>query len=68
MLSLDVSATSSWLLSEKWLVSAALLMPSRPKLLTSWPAFLPHKKGFAGYSTRFVDPALGFALGMSQGH
>ncbi|EIN07423.1 dicarboxylic amino acid permease [Punctularia strigosozonata HHB-11173 SS5] len=26
-------------------------------------AFLPHKKGFAGYSTRFVDPALGFALG-----
>jgi amino acid transporter len=26
-------------------------------------AYLPHKKGFAGYSTRFVDPALGFALG-----
>ncbi|CAA7271742.1 unnamed protein product [Cyclocybe aegerita] len=26
-------------------------------------AFLPHKKGFAGYATRFVDPALGFALG-----
>jgi len=24
---------------------------------------LPHKKGFAGYATRFVDPALGFALG-----
>lgn len=21
--------------------------------------FLPHKKGFAGYATRFVDPALG---------
>ncbi|KAF7338336.1 AA-permease domain-containing protein [Mycena venus] len=26
-------------------------------------AYLPHSKGFAGYSTRFVDPALGFALG-----
>jgi amino acid transporter len=26
-------------------------------------AFLPHKKGFAGYATRFADPALGFALG-----
>lgn len=26
-------------------------------------AFLPHKKGFAGYASRFVDPALGFALG-----
>jgi len=26
-------------------------------------SFLPHKKGFAGYATRFVDPALGFALG-----
>jgi len=26
-------------------------------------AFLPHKRGFAGYATRFVDPALGFALG-----
>lgn len=26
-------------------------------------AFLPHKKGFAGYATRFVDPALGFAVG-----
>jgi amino acid transporter len=26
-------------------------------------AYLPHKKGFAGYSTRFVDEALGFALG-----
>ncbi|KAH6918148.1 dicarboxylic amino acid permease [Coprinopsis sp. MPI-PUGE-AT-0042] len=26
-------------------------------------AYLPHKKGFAGYATRFVDPALGFAVG-----
>jgi amino acid transporter len=26
-------------------------------------SFLPHKKGFAGYATRFADPALGFALG-----
>ncbi|KNZ74228.1 Dicarboxylic amino acid permease [Termitomyces sp. J132] len=26
-------------------------------------AFLPHKKGFSGYATRFADPALGFALG-----
>ena len=26
-------------------------------------AFLPHRKGFAGYAARFVDPALGFALG-----
>ncbi|KAH7889741.1 dicarbixylic amino acid permease [Phlebopus sp. FC_14] len=26
-------------------------------------AYLPHKKVFAGYATRFVDPALGFALG-----
>ncbi|KAJ6547512.1 dicarbixylic amino acid permease [Mycena capillaripes] len=26
-------------------------------------AYLPHSKGFAGYATRFVDPALGFALG-----
>lgn len=26
-------------------------------------AYIPHKKGFAGYATRFVDPALGFALG-----
>ena len=26
-------------------------------------AYLPHKKGLAGYATRFADPALGFALG-----
>ncbi|KAH7107279.1 dicarboxylic amino acid permease [Auriculariales sp. MPI-PUGE-AT-0066] len=26
-------------------------------------AWLPHKKGFSGYATRFVDPAVGFALG-----
>ncbi|KAF2200658.1 dicarboxylic amino acid permease [Delitschia confertaspora ATCC 74209] len=26
-------------------------------------AWLPHSSGFAGYATRFVDPALGFALG-----
>lgn len=26
-------------------------------------AYMPHKKGFAGYATRFVDPAFGFALG-----
>ncbi|EGO18624.1 hypothetical protein SERLADRAFT_358847 [Serpula lacrymans var. lacrymans S7.9] len=26
-------------------------------------AYIPHRKGFAGYATRFVDPALGFALG-----
>lgn len=26
-------------------------------------SYLPHKKGFAGYATRFVDPAVGFALG-----
>ncbi|CCL99148.1 uncharacterized protein FIBRA_01163 [Fibroporia radiculosa] len=26
-------------------------------------AYLPHKKGFSGYATRFVDPAFGFALG-----
>ena len=26
-------------------------------------AWLPHSAGFAGYATRFVDPALGFALG-----
>ena len=26
-------------------------------------AYLPHKKGFAGYATRFVDPAFGFAVG-----
>ena len=26
-------------------------------------AYIPHKRGFAGYATRFVDPALGFALG-----
>ncbi|KAF9053622.1 dicarbixylic amino acid permease [Hymenopellis radicata] len=26
-------------------------------------AFLPHKKGFSGYASRFVDPAMGFALG-----
>ncbi|KAL7408848.1 amino acid permease/ SLC12A domain-containing protein [Mrakia frigida] len=25
--------------------------------------YLPHKQGFAGYATRFVDPSLGFALG-----
>ncbi|GAA6017552.1 hypothetical protein JCM10207_001204 [Rhodosporidiobolus poonsookiae] len=25
--------------------------------------FLPHKKGFSGYATRFVDPAMGFATG-----
>ncbi|CDZ98123.1 dicarboxylic amino acid permease [Phaffia rhodozyma] len=25
--------------------------------------FLPHKQGFAGYSSRFFDPALGFSLG-----
>lgn len=26
-------------------------------------AWLPHKKSFSGYATRFVDPALGFATG-----
>lgn len=26
-------------------------------------AWIPHTSGFAGYATRFVDPALGFALG-----
>lgn len=26
-------------------------------------AWLPHASGFSGYATRFVDPALGFALG-----
>ncbi|KZV99166.1 hypothetical protein EXIGLDRAFT_726231 [Exidia glandulosa HHB12029] len=26
-------------------------------------AWLPHKKGFSGYATRFVDPSVGFALG-----
>ena len=26
-------------------------------------AYLPHKKGFPGYATRFVDPAFGFARG-----
>ncbi|KAI0646950.1 dicarbixylic amino acid permease [Trametes meyenii] len=26
-------------------------------------AYLPHKKGFPGYATRFVDPAFGFGLG-----
>ncbi|KAH7926886.1 dicarboxylic amino acid permease [Leucogyrophana mollusca] len=26
-------------------------------------AYLPHKKGFAGHATRYVDPAFGFALG-----
>jgi len=26
-------------------------------------AYLPNKKGFSGYASRFVDPALGFALG-----
>ncbi|GAA5918751.1 hypothetical protein JCM6882_007723 [Rhodosporidiobolus microsporus] len=25
--------------------------------------YLPHKKGFSGYATRFVDPAMGFATG-----
>ncbi|KAH7916038.1 dicarbixylic amino acid permease [Hygrophoropsis aurantiaca] len=31
--------------------------------LCEMAAYLPHKKGFAGYASRFVDPALGFALG-----
>lgn len=26
-------------------------------------AYLPVKSGFAGYATRFVDPAFGFAVG-----
>lgn len=26
-------------------------------------AWIPHSSGFAGYATRFCDPALGFALG-----
>lgn len=26
-------------------------------------AYIPHKRGFAGYASRFVDPAVGFALG-----
>lgn len=26
-------------------------------------SYLPHKKGLAGYATRYADPALGFALG-----
>lgn len=26
-------------------------------------AYIPHKRGFSGYATRFVDPAVGFALG-----
>jgi amino acid transporter len=27
-------------------------------------AWLPLPSGFTGYATRFVDPALGFCLGM----
>ncbi|KAK0560874.1 amino acid transporter [Tilletia horrida] len=27
-------------------------------------AFLPHRKGFAGHATRFVDPAYGFCVGI----
>jgi amino acid transporter len=26
-------------------------------------AWLPHKKSFSGYASRFVDPAMGFATG-----
>jgi amino acid transporter len=26
-------------------------------------AFIPHRKGFSGYATRYVDPALGIATG-----
>lgn len=28
-------------------------------------AYLPHKKGFPGYTSRYVDPALGFALSIN---
>ncbi|VDC06533.1 unnamed protein product [Peniophora sp. CBMAI 1063] len=31
--------------------------------LAEMSAYLPHKRGFTGYGTRFVDPAFGFALG-----
>ncbi|SCV73881.1 BQ2448_6311 [Microbotryum intermedium] len=27
---------------------------------------IPHKKGFSGYASRFVDPAMGFATGVSE--
>ncbi|KAL7780582.1 hypothetical protein CFE70_010607 [Pyrenophora teres f. teres 0-1] len=30
-------------------------------------AWIPHASGFAGYATRFCDPALGFALGFNPG-
>ena len=31
-------------------------------------AWIPHASGFAGYATRFCDPALGFALGQYHHH
>ena len=27
---------------------------------------LPHRKGFGGYASRFIDPAAGFAVGTLQ--
>ncbi|CAM1509333.1 Fc.00g030720.m01.CDS01 [Cosmosporella sp. VM-42] len=31
-------------------------------------SYLPQQSGFAGYAERFVDPALGFSLGMLHFH
>ncbi|KAH7064315.1 amino acid permease-domain-containing protein [Paraphoma chrysanthemicola] len=43
--------------------SVGLLVYIVMTALGEMAAWIPHSSGFAGYATRFVDPALGFALG-----
>jgi len=43
--------------------SVGLLVYVVMTALGEMAAWIPHSSGFAGYATRFCDPALGFALG-----
>lgn len=60
--SLDWSAIWSVGLRER-LVKLNLTGSQVMIALGEMSAYLPHKKGFPGYATRYVDPAFGFALG-----
>jgi amino acid transporter len=53
------------LMLHAWLRFMGLVCWSVMTALGEMAAYLPHKKGFAGYTSRYVDPALGFALSVN---
>lgn len=55
--------------SERWLPTCVSLFDpaiDKPELTPFFRRyFTAHKKGFGGYAARFVDPSMGFALGVN---